>query len=127
MGFKPSYKSDYIWVTVSSPPNMWSEDMSQELYTALAGYVTSEVSRTVTVRVIESRDEWTTRILVVGGRGRPEDMEAFDEMKLLYTKSNDFERYLSRSYLIEHGVSAPVIVEKLNGNNTKPVNGKPSS
>ena len=56
MGFKPTYKTDYIWVTISTPPNMWTEDMSQEVYTALAGYVTSEVSRTITVRVIESRD-----------------------------------------------------------------------
>ena len=71
MGFKPTYKTDYIWVTVQSPPNMWTEDMSQEVYTALAGYVTSEVSRTITVRVTESRDPWTTRILVVGGRAKP--------------------------------------------------------
>ena len=55
---------------------MWTEDLSQEVYTALAGYVTSEVSRTITVRVIESRDAWTTRVLVVGGRGKPEDMES---------------------------------------------------
>ncbi len=44
--------------------------MSQEVYTALAGYVTSEVSRTITVRVTESRDPWTTRVLVVGGRAK---------------------------------------------------------
>src|SRR4030043_1348328 len=86
MVFKPVYKSDYIWVTVQTPPSLWSEDLSQELYTALAGYVTSEVSRTITVRVIESRDDWKTRILVVAGRGKPEDMEAFDEMQLRYTK-----------------------------------------
>ena len=97
MGFKPTYKTDYIWVTISTPPNMWSEDLSQEVYTALAGYVTSEVSRTITVRVIESRDAWTTRVMVVGGRGKPEDMESFDEMQLLYSKSSDFERHLSRS------------------------------
>src|SRR5665811_2494136 len=66
MGFKPTYKTDYIWVTISTPPHMWSEDLSQEVYTALAGYVTSEVSRTITVRVIESRDAWTTRVMVVG-------------------------------------------------------------
>jgi hypothetical protein len=30
MGFKPVYKTDYIWVTISTPPNMWSEDLSQE-------------------------------------------------------------------------------------------------
>jgi hypothetical protein len=117
MGFKPTYKTDYIWVTVSSPPNMWTEDLTQELYTALAGYVTSEVSRTITVRVIESRDDWKTRILVVAGRGKPEDMEAFEEMQLLYTKSNAFERHLSRSYLIEHGIAATHVVNGLNPNN----------
>jgi hypothetical protein len=117
MGYKPVYKTDYIWVTVESPPSLWTEDMSQEVYTALAGYVTSEVSRTITVRVIESRDPWTTRMLVVGGRGRPEDMEAYDEMQLLYNKSSDFERHLSRSYLLEHGVSAAQIIRELNHNN----------
>jgi hypothetical protein len=117
MGFKPAYKTDYIWVTVSTPPNMWTEDMSQEVYTALAGYVTSEVSRTITVRLIEARDPWTTSILVVGGRGRPEDMESFDEMQLLYTKSNEFERHLSRSYLLEHGVAATKIIKDINGSN----------
>ncbi len=117
MGYKPSYKTDYIWVTVSTPPNMWTEDMSQEVYTALAGYVTSEVSRTITVRLIDSREPWTTSILVVGGRGRPEDMESFDEMQLLYSKSNDFERHLSRSYLLEHGVNATKIVKQINAQN----------
>jgi hypothetical protein len=116
MGYKPIYKTDYIWVTVQSPPNLWTEDLSQEVYTALAGYVTSEVSRTITVRVIESRDPWTTRVLVVGGRGKPEDLEAYDEMQLLYNKSNDFERHLSRSYLIEHGVAAGQIIKDLNHN-----------
>jgi hypothetical protein len=117
MGYKPSYKTDYIWVTVSTPPNMWTEDMSQEVYTALAGYVTSEVSRTITVRLIDSRDPWQTSILVVGGRGKPEDMESFDEMQLLYVKSNDFERHLSRSYLLEHGVNATRIIKEINGSN----------
>ena len=130
MGYKTSYKTDYIWVTIVSPPNMWTEDLSQEIYTSLAGYVTSEVSRTITVRVIESRDAWTTRVLVVAGRGKPEDMEAFDEMQLLYTKSSDFERHLSRSYLIEHGVSAGQIIREFSQNkgapssNTKETNKK---
>ncbi len=131
MGFKPSYKTDYIWVTVQTPPKLWNEELTQELYTSLAGYVTSEVSRTVTVRVTEARDAWTTRILVVGGRGKPTDLEAYDEMKLLYTKSNDFERYLSRSFLIEHGVMARDLIQSLdgsgwnngnNGNNVSNVN-----
>ena len=122
MGFKPSYKTDYIWVTVQGPPQMWTEDMSQEVYTALAGYVTSEVSRTVTVRITESRDPWITRVLVVGGRAKPSDMEAFDEMQLLYNKSSDFERHLSRSYLLEHGVSATKIVKELSGNGEEVAN-----
>jgi hypothetical protein len=117
MGFKPTYKTDYLWVTVTTPEDLWSEELSQEIYTSLASYVTSEVSRTITVRVIDSRDEWTTRIMVVAGRGRPEDMEAFDEMQLLYNKSNAFERHLSRSYLIEHGVAAVPLINDINHNN----------
>ena len=116
MGFKPTYKSDYIWVTVSAPENLWTEDLTQEIYTALAAYVTSEVSRTITVRVLDSRDPWTTRILVVGGRGKPQDLEVYDEMQLLYSKSSDFERHLSRSYLLEHGVAATQIIQEMNNN-----------
>ena len=116
MGFKPTYKSDYLWVTVEAPPKLWSEDLSQELYTALAAYVTSEVSRTITVRVIEAREPWITRVLVVGGRGKPEHMEAFDEMQLLYNKSSDFERHLSRSLLLEGGVAATQVVNKIKNN-----------
>ncbi len=127
MGYKPIYKTDYLWVTIQTPPNLWSEDLSQEIYTALAGYVTSEVSRTITVRLIESRDPWTTRMLVVGGRGKPEDLEAYDEMQLLYSKSNEFERHLSRSYLIEHGVAARQIIKDINGNNGTYVNNNVSN
>jgi len=127
MGYKPIYKSDYIWVTVTAPPKLWSEDLTQEIYTVLAGYVTSEVSRTITVRVIEAQDPWTTRILVVGGRGKPEHLEAFDEMQLLYSKSSDFERGLSRSYLLEHGTSAINIVEVNNGTKKNSTPLRPSS
>jgi hypothetical protein len=125
MGFKPTYKSDYIWVTVSAPPKLWTEDLSQDLYTALAAYVTSEVSRTITVRVVESRDPWITRILVVGGRGEAQHLEAYDEMQLLYSKSNDFERHLSRSYLLEHGVTAGQVIKEIDNNGNK--KNKPSA
>ena len=117
MGFKPQYKSDYIWVTITAPPRMWTDDMSQEVYASLAGYVTSEVSRTITVRVVDARDDWTTRILVVAARGKPEDLESYDEMQLLYQKSSDFERHLSRSYLLEQGISAPQVIKEINGEN----------
>jgi hypothetical protein len=50
-------------------------------------------------------------------------MEAYDEMQLLYSKSNDFERQLSRSMLIEHGIAAKQLVDALknngNSNNVK--------
>jgi hypothetical protein len=119
MGFKPTYRTDYLWVTVSTPPKLWNEELTQEIYTSLAGYVTAEVSRTITIRVVDSRDEWTTRIMVVSGRGRSEDLEAFDEMQLLYTKSSSFERHLSRSFLIEQGVSAWSIISDLQNNGKK--------
>jgi hypothetical protein len=119
MGYKPTYRSDYIWVTVETPPKLWSDDLTQELYTSLAGYVTSEVSRTITVRVIDARDPWTTRILVVGGRGKPEDLESFDEMRLLYSKANEFEKNFARSYLLEHGISAKQLIEEIENNNQK--------
>jgi hypothetical protein len=127
MGFKPTYKSDYIWVTVDAPPKLWTEDLSQELYTALAAYVTSEVSRTITVRVIESRDPWITRILVVGGRGEAQHLEAYDEMQLLYSKSNDFERHLSRSYLLEHGVAAGQVIKEIESNGNKKIKPSPTA
>ena len=75
--------------------------------------------RTITVRMTEARDPWTTRILVVGGRGRPEDLEAYDEMRFLWSKSNDFERHLSRSMLIEHGISAKQVIDEIKNNNLK--------
>jgi hypothetical protein len=54
--------------------------------------------------------------MVVGGRGKPEDLESYDEMQLLFSKSSDFERHLSRSFLLEHGVHATNIVKALNNN-----------
>jgi len=61
MGLKSSYRSDYIWVTVQTPQGLWDNDLTQELFTALAGYVTGEVSKTITVREINARDPWRAR------------------------------------------------------------------
>lgn len=118
-GYKPTYRTDYIWVTVETPRGLWNEDLTQELFTSLAGYVTSEVSRTITVRVIDSRDPWVSRILVVGGRGKPEDLESFDEMQLLYSKASNFEKNFARSYLLEHGVSAIQLIDEIRNNNNR--------
>ncbi|MEM3005970.1 MAG: hypothetical protein QXJ79_04550, partial [Candidatus Bathyarchaeia archaeon] len=114
MGLNTSFKSDYIWVTVQTPQGLWNEDLTQEIYTVLAGYIVGEVSRNVTIRIIDSRDPWTIRILVVGGRGKPMNLETYDEMQALYIKSTEFEKQLSRSFLIEHGINIENIIDKIN-------------
>jgi hypothetical protein len=103
MGLKSSYRTDYLWVTVETPKGLWDADLTQELYTALAGYVTGDVSKTITVRVIDSRDPWVIRLLIIGGRAMMGDLVSYDEMDILYDKASDFEKMLSRSFLIEHG------------------------
>jgi hypothetical protein len=113
LGLKPTYRSDYIWVTAQTPQGLWTEHLTQEILTAMAAYVTGEVSKTVTIRVIESKEPWTIRLLVVAGRGKVDDIESYEELKMLSEKATDSERQLSdnerqlsRSFLIEHGITA---------------------
>ena len=113
MGVKSSYRSDYLWVTVQTPPGVWDEDLTQELYTALAAYVTGDVSKTITVRIVECRDPWVIRIVVVAGRGRMEDLAQYDEMERLNRKASEFESGLSRSFLVEHKGSLDELLERL--------------
>ncbi|MBL7167564.1 hypothetical protein ISS40_02725 [Candidatus Bathyarchaeota archaeon] len=112
MGLKSSFRSDYLWVTVQTPPGLWDSDLTQELYTALAGYVTGDVSKTITVREVNARDPWVIRVVVVGGRSRVEDLATFDEMERLNRKASDFEKGLSKSFLIEHKASLKEILKK---------------
>jgi len=113
MGVKSSYRSDYLWVTVQTPPGVWDEDLTQELYTALAAYVTGDVSKTITVRIVECRDPWVIRVVVVAGRGRMEDLAQYDEMERLNRKASEFESGLSRSFLVEHKGSLDELLERL--------------
>ncbi|MCK5669789.1 hypothetical protein KAI10_00255, partial [Candidatus Bathyarchaeota archaeon] len=113
MGVKSSYRSDYLWVTVQTPPGVWDEDLTQELYTALAAYVTGDVSKTITVRIVECRDPWVIRVVVVAGRGRMEDLAQYDEMERLNRKASEFESGLSRSFLVEHKGSLDELIEGL--------------
>ena len=112
MGLKSSFRSDYLWVTVQTPPGLWDSDLTQELYTALAGYVTGDVSKTITVREVNARDPWVIRVVVVGGRSRVEDLATYDEMERLNRKASDFEKGLSKSFLIEHKASLKEILKK---------------
>jgi len=113
LGLNPTYRSDYIWVTVQTPQGLWTEHLTQEVSTALAAYVTGEVAKTVTIRVIESKEPWTIKLLVVAGRGKVEDLESYEGMKLLFDKASDFERQLSRSFLVEHGVTAEELIDEI--------------
>jgi len=113
LGLKPTYRSDYIWVTVQTPQGLWTEHLTQEVSTALAAYVTGEVAKTITIRVIESKEPWTIKLLVVAGRGKVEDLESYEGMKLLFDKASDFERQLSRSFLVEHGVTAEELIDEI--------------
>ena len=113
MGMKSTYRSDYLWVTVQTPQGLWDEDLTQELYTALAAYVTGDVSKTITVRVVECRDPWVIRMVVIAGRGRIEDLAPYDEMERLNRKASEFESGLSRSFLVEHKGSVEEILGEL--------------
>jgi hypothetical protein len=113
MGMKSSYRSDYLWVTVQTPKGLWDEDLTQELYTALAAYVTGDVSKTITVRTIECRDPWVIRVVVVAGRGKIEDLAQYDEMERLNRKASEFESNLSRSFLVEHKGSVEQLIKEL--------------
>ncbi len=115
MGLKSSFRTDYLWVTVQTPPGLWDAYLTQELYTALAGYVTGDVGKTITVREITARDPWVIRIVVVGGRGHMEDLAPFDEMERLNRTASDFERGLSRSFLVEHKATLDEILRELDG------------
>jgi len=113
MGMKSTYRSDYLWVTVQTPQGLWDEDLTQELYTALAAYVTGDVSKTITVRVVECRDPWVIRVVVIAGRGTIEDLAPYDEMERLNRKASEFESSLSRSFLVEHKGSLEEILTEL--------------
>jgi hypothetical protein len=113
MGMKSTYRSDYLWVTVQTPQGLWDEDLTQELYTALAAYVTGDVSKTITVRVVECRDPWVIRVVVIAGRGTIEDLAPYDEMERLNRKASEFESSLSRSFLVEHKGSIEEIMAEL--------------
>jgi hypothetical protein len=113
MVMKSTYRSDYLWVTVQTPQGLWDEDLTQELYTALAAYVTGDVSKTITVRIVECRDPWVIRVVVIAGRGNIEDLAPYDEMERLNRKASEFESGLSRSFLVEHKGSVKEILREL--------------
>ncbi len=71
------------------------------------------VSKTITVRVVECRDPWVIRVVVVAGRGRMEDLAQYDEMERLNRKASEFESGLSRSFLVEHKGSLDELLEGL--------------
>ena len=55
------------------------------------------------------------RIVIVGGRGRMEDLAPYDEMERLNRTASDFERNLSRSFLVEHKASLEELLDEIKG------------
>ncbi len=64
------------------------------------------------MREVNARDPWVIRVVVVGGRSRVEDLATYDEMERLNRKASDFEKGLSKSFLIEHKASLKEILKK---------------
>ena len=100
------YKTDYIWVTISTPKGVWDQDMDAEIKAALSGYTSGDASKCITLTHIESDDAWTIRFLVLAARAKHEDLDMLTEMNNLYEQSSESDRLLSHSFLLEHGVVA---------------------
>jgi len=63
--------------------------------------------------VVECRDPWVIRMVVIAGRGTIEDLAPYDEMERLNRKASEFESGLSRSFLVEHKGSVEEILGEL--------------
>tara|TARA_B100000315_G_scaffold260579_1_gene323114 strand:+ start:906 stop:3617 length:2712 start_codon:yes stop_codon:yes gene_type:complete len=105
LGLTTEFRTDYIWITVTSPRGVWTSDLASELKTTLSGYIDGEASRAITIREVDSKDPWTIRFLVIAGKSRLEDLDVYAEMKDLYDQSSKGDRTLAHSFLLEQGVT----------------------
>ena len=99
-----SYKTDYIWVTVSAPKGVWDQDMDAELKSALSGYTSGDASKCITLTQLESDDPWTIRFMIIAAKAKAEHLASFKEMNSQYKGSSLSEKLLSHSLLLEHGI-----------------------
>jgi hypothetical protein len=106
LGLTGDYKSDFLWFTVIAPPGIWCEELEQAVTTALAGYVTQDVARSIYIRQIQSDDPWKVRFLLVAAKARPEWLSVYQDMQQIYQAATPGERHMAHSFMLEHGIHA---------------------
>ena len=106
LGLTDSYRTDYIWVTVVAPRDVWDSDLASEMKAALAGYITGDASKCIVIREVDSEDPWTIRFLVIGGRAKQNQLDIYNDMKSLYESSPKGDRVLAHAFLLEQGILA---------------------
>ena len=106
MGLSSDYRTDFMWLTIVSPPGIWNKELERDVTAALSGYVKEDVSRTLYVRQIESDDPWKVRFLLVAAKARPQWLSFYPDMKHHYDSRTPAEKRMSHSFLLEYGVEA---------------------
>ncbi len=106
LGLNSEYRTDFLWLTIVSPPGIWNSELEKDVTTALSGYVKEDVSRSLYVRQIESDDPWKVRFLLVAAKARPRWLSFYQDMKDHYETRSFTERQLSHSFLLEYGFHA---------------------
>jgi hypothetical protein len=106
MGLSSEYRTDFMWLTIVSPPGIWNKELERDVTAALSGYVKEDVSRTLYVRQIESDDPWKVRFLLVAAKARPYWLSFYPDMKHHYDSRTPAEKRMSHSFLLEYGVEA---------------------
>jgi len=102
-----------MWATIVTPEGMWDEDLHNDLQTALAGYIESEVSESITARIVDSPDPWTITLILIAAKVRPDDIEAYPTMKQLYSRASEQDKRLRYSFLTEYGVNFEQVLKEV--------------
>lgn len=101
-----SYRTNFIWISVSSPKGVWNQDLDAEIKATLSSYLVGSAARVIHVSHLESEDPWTIRILLIASKAAISDLEIYSEMKSLYDISTESDKLLAHSFLLEHGILA---------------------
>jgi len=112
-GLNRDYRTDRMWATIVTPEGMWDEDLHNDLQTALAGYIESEVSESITARIVDSPDPWTITLILIAAKVRPDDIEAYPTMKQLYSRASEQDKRLRYSFLTEYGVNFEQVLKEV--------------
>jgi len=104
IGVETSYRTNFMWATVISPKDIWSQDLDAELKATLSSFLVGGTTRNVHIAHVESTDPWTIRVLLVASKAAKEDLDVYAEMKTLYDQSSKSDKLLAHSFLLEQGI-----------------------